>query len=314
MTRVAGWLGLSLLADLLQPMALAASVGELRALAQTIEQDLEILDGSQMLFGGSLPPQLITDIGRLVAVPSQIIEWRATAQQGVERLNARRIDESAAILEPLGRTTGAARNRAIEITSYWLQRSRFDRRLQQWQRFVKVNRIDPPMSAAIAEAMKRLDAAMAADDFALAGQMLLPQLTRLLDFAFVEGRKLAFGVTRDDRATRERTVPCIAVAGAKPPSSAERARLNLDLSQSTDSYYPPQARREEREGRVAIGVRVNASGCPTSAIALVSSGDEDLDAAALDWTLRGAVFTPAARDGQAVESEARLVVRFELQP
>lgn len=310
--RVLGWLGLGLLTLSLQPAAIAATEDELRALASTVEDDLEVLDGAQMLFGGSLPPQLIADIGRLVAAPSQVEEWRAASQIAVDRLNARQVDESAAILEPLGRATGAARNRAIEITSYWLQRAKFDRRLRQWHRFLAINQLDLPVSAAIADAMKRLDAAMAADDFALAGQTLLPQLTRLLDFGFVEGRKLAFGVMRDNRAIRERTAPCVALSPSKQSQTAERARLNRDRSKSTDSYYPPQARREEREGGVAVGARVDAQGCSKSAWVIVSSGDEDLDVAALDWTLSGAAFDPATRDRQGAESEARLWVKFEL--
>ncbi len=302
-----------LVACLILRVAQAAPAPDPRALLQQVEADLRVIDNAQVVYGSPSSPQIIADISRYVALPGQLEEWRATARRAQARLDAGQIDAAAAELEPLARTTGAARQRAYDIIRYWPQRATLDRRLAQWQRFVDMNRIEPPQRKQIEAAVQGLDAAVSRAEFATAQSTLMPQLTALLDTGFAEGRTSALSVQRDDRFELARDVPCVAPVVPVTPDLSGRAKFDPERAQPTDGYFPPAARRDGREGRVAVEVYVDAGGCPTRAVALVSSGEPDIDLAALNWVIAGGAFRPAAEAGRPVAGRTRLWVKFELQ-
>jgi periplasmic protein TonB len=75
--------------------------------------------------------------------------------------------------------------------------------------------------------------------------------------------------------------------------------------------YPKSARRRGAEGRVVLAVRVGADGRARSVALRQSSGDADLDAAALEAVRRWR-FAPASRGGVSVEGLAIVPIRFRL--
>lgn len=304
--------GPCLLSAILPATLVAATPREAQALLVQIEADLRVIDNAQTLYGGQYASQLITDISRHVALPSQVDEWRATAQRARARLDTGQVDTAVTELEPLARTTGAARQRAYAIVRYWPLRVVHDRRIAQWHRFVAANRVQPSQGAAIDAAVRRLDAAVSEADFTLAGSTLIPAIATLLDEGFAEGRSQALAAPRDDRLERRRELPCPVPAAPVVPDPSGRARFDPDRSQPTDQFYPQRARREAREGRVAVEADVDATGCVTRAVALVSSGDHDIDLAALSWVLVGGAFRPATDADRPVAGSTRLWVKFEL--
>jgi TonB family protein len=297
---------------LLSAVAWATSPGDLRARLQTVQDDLRMIESAQMMYGGPFPPQLITDISRHVALPAQLEEWRGAAKLAATRLDAGQLRETAAVLDPLAATTGAARARAEDIVHYWVLRVVYDRRIAQWDRFIATNRVEPPQTAQITAARQRLDAAIATHDFRVAGRTLLPELDSLLTAGFNAGSNLALRVERDDRLAEQRAAPCPPPPAGIEPSPTANPKLDLARSQPNDSYFPQRARREERNGRVGVETEVDASGCATRAIVLVSSGEPDIDRAALDWALRGGVFRPARGADGPVAGRVRFWVKFEL--
>ncbi len=297
---------------LLGAVAWAASPGELRARLQTVQDDLRAIESAQMMYGGRFPPALITDISRHVALPAQFEEWRGAAKLASARLDAGQLRESAAVLEPLAATTGAARARAEDIVQYWVLRVVYDRRIAQWDRFIATNRVDPPQAAQITAARQRLDEVMAGHDFRLAGRTLLPELESLLVAGFNAGSNLALRVERDDRLAEQRLAPCPPPPAGIETSATANPKLDLARSQPNDSYFPQRARREERNGRVGVETEVDASGCATRAIVLVSSGEPDIDRAALNWALQGGAFRPAQGADGPIAGRVRFWVKFEL--
>lgn len=297
---------------LLSAVAWAASPGDLRARLQTVQDDLRVIESAQMMYGGRFPPQLITDISRHVALPSQLEEWRGAAKLAATRLDAGQLRETAAVLDPLAARTGAARARAEDIVRYWQLRVVHDRRVAQWDRFMAINRIEPPQAAQIAVARQRLADAMAGQDFALAGRTLLPEINGLINAGLVAGRKLALNVQRDDRPARNRDTPCPPAPVPLSTSPSGKPRLDASRFQSSETFYPPVARRERRDGRANVEVEVDASGCALRAMVVVSSGDADIDNAAMDLALLGGAYLPGTGDSGATGGAIRFWVQFDM--
>lgn len=256
---------------------------------------------------------LVTDISRYVALPAQLEEWRGAMRAAEAKLDAGRRDEAAAVLGPLAATTGAARARAEDIVQYWVLRVAYDRRIAQWDRFIATNRVDPPQAAQITAARQRLDAAMATQDFRLAGHTLLPEINGLIGAGFVAGRKLALDVQRDDRPARTRSTPCPPAPVPLSISPSGKPRIDPTRFQSAETFYPPGARRERRDGRVNVEAQIDASGCALSAMVVVSSGDADIDAAALDLALRGGAYLPGSDESGATSGTIRFWIQFDMR-
>jgi protein TonB len=96
-------------------------------------------------------------------------------------------------------------------------------------------------------------------------------------------------------------------------ASAEQAPVlrKLRVVDMRPPNYPPSARRQGIEGTVRVRVLVGPDGRVIQALVFKTSGDDALDAAALeavvDWR-----FEPAQRDGEAVRAWASVPIAFKL--
>lgn len=90
------------------------------------------------------------------------------------------------------------------------------------------------------------------------------------------------------------------------------ARFDKRYAGAAQPPYPPAARRMGEEGTVVVHVRIGRDGRVLASTLAQSSGSPRLDAAALSHALARWRFTPALKDGAAVEEERDISVRFEL--
>jgi periplasmic protein TonB len=90
------------------------------------------------------------------------------------------------------------------------------------------------------------------------------------------------------------------------------ARFDKRYAGAAQPPYPPAARRLGEEGTVVVHVRIGRDGRVLASTLAQSSGSPRLDAAALAHALARWRFTPALKDGMAVEEERDISVRFEL--
>jgi TonB family protein len=84
------------------------------------------------------------------------------------------------------------------------------------------------------------------------------------------------------------------------------------LSSNRSPVYPPDALRENRQGRPVIMILVSREGKVLRAEIFTSSGTPSLDLAALA-AVRSWRFTPPQRDGVAIEKEVLVPVRFRIE-
>ena len=75
--------------------------------------------------------------------------------------------------------------------------------------------------------------------------------------------------------------------------------------------YPRSAMRDSREGRVRVKIEISADGVPTDSSIVESSGDPELDRAALR-SVRRWRFKPAMAHGVPVASNATAPIEFKL--
>jgi TonB family protein len=105
-----------------------------------------------------------------------------------------------------------------------------------------------------------------------------------------------------------RKLPC-----PKPAEKRSETEIPaITLTRSPEEFYPNSARRAQIEGSVLVAVQVDTSGCGRQRGIVASSGSDDLDQAALDL-LDTAEFSPAQRNGAAVEGIFKTIVLFKLQ-
>lgn len=102
------------------------------------------------------------------------------------------------------------------------------------------------------------------------------------------------------------------VAPAIPSSRSKGALAPPSPLRNSAPRYPAEARRRGWQGTVLLLARVAADGSCFDARVLASSGHRCLDEAALDAVRRWA-FSPAMRDGVAVEAEVEVPVNFVLR-
>jgi TonB family protein len=76
-------------------------------------------------------------------------------------------------------------------------------------------------------------------------------------------------------------------------------------------FYPTDARRDRRSGAITLRLDVDAFGCMQHAAILRSSGDPELDDAAIELT-EYATYAPAARGGVPMASSPSRTVLFSL--
>ncbi len=106
------------------------------------------------------------------------------------------------------------------------------------------------------------------------------------------------------------------VAQAASPASQAREGADVDdlpqIVSNPAPAYPPAALLSGITGRVVLRVMVGSTGLPKRVSLMTSSGHGTLDAAALAAVRRWR-FRPAQRDGQGVEFEVAVPVRFALR-
>jgi TonB family protein len=115
------------------------------------------------------------------------------------------------------------------------------------------------------------------------------------------------------------TAPAIAPNPPATPPAGTTAKPNFVAPRAIPSSamknwpaYPPAARQAHREGVVLLSVKISAQGAPLEVKLAKSSSFPDLDLAALA-AVRNWQFTPATRDGAAVETTVNLPINFSLK-
>lgn len=106
--------------------------------------------------------------------------------------------------------------------------------------------------------------------------------------------------------------PATNVEPPAAPGPTTGARFDKRYANAAQPPYPPAARRLGEEGTVVVHVRIGRDGRVLESTLAQSSGSPRLDAAALAHALARWRFTPALKDGVAVEEERDISVRFEL--
>lgn len=96
--------------------------------------------------------------------------------------------------------------------------------------------------------------------------------------------------------------------GANTTNSATTAATPISQPPPT---YPRNAMQMSREGRVRVKVEIGADGVPTDSSLVESSGDRDLDRAALQGVRRWR-FKPAMAHGTPVASDVTVPIEFKL--
>jgi protein TonB len=97
-----------------------------------------------------------------------------------------------------------------------------------------------------------------------------------------------------------------AVAGPLPSAT-------LEYVSATSPRYPINELRKGVQGTVMLRVLVDVDGMPVSVTIESSSGNRNLDKAALQHVLKTWRFKPAMQDGQAVQAYGLVPIAFSLQ-
>ncbi len=108
------------------------------------------------------------------------------------------------------------------------------------------------------------------------------------------------------------TAPSVNAANAGHGSNAANgaATAAVPISQPPPTY-PRNAMQMSREGRVRVRVDIGADGIPTDSSVVESSGDHDLDRAAMQGVRRWR-FKPAMAHGAPVASNVTVPIEFKL--
>ena len=87
----------------------------------------------------------------------------------------------------------------------------------------------------------------------------------------------------------------------------------LEYVRATSPRYPINELRKGVQGTVLLRVLVDVDGTPVSVTVESSSGNRNLDKAALQHVLKTWRFKPAMQDGQAVQAYGLVPIAFSLQ-
>ena len=87
----------------------------------------------------------------------------------------------------------------------------------------------------------------------------------------------------------------------------------LEYARATSPRYPINELRNGVQGTVLLRVLVDVDGTPVSVTVESSSGNRNLDKAALQHVLKTWRFKPAMQDGQAVQAYGLVPIAFSLQ-
>jgi TonB family protein len=204
--------------------------------------------------------------------------------------------------------SGDQRTRAQTLFEYWALYPALTVNRDVWSNFLARNHLAPDTahSAAVLSAEKALQEKFNAGRVTPAWS----DLGRKLLMAYIDERdQRVRGDTETGDSEQTRATACS--AAATKLSSTNRPKLDR-APHSLAEYWPQEARSRGEEGVVMLKLHVSASGCPTSAAIIGSSGFADLDQAVLKFyeTLK---FLPAQQNGAALEAVVNLPVNFKLE-
>ncbi len=106
-----------------------------------------------------------------------------------------------------------------------------------------------------------------------------------------------------------RQLPCPKAADQRSTTATPEI---APLTRSPEEFYPNMARRAQIEGSVVVAIQVNTSGCGLQRGIVTSSGSDEIDQAALDFT-DTAEFYPAQRQGTPIDAIYKTIVIFKLE-
>jgi TonB family protein len=237
------------------------------------------------------------------------------ASTGNEQAARAALDRVQSLLEEQER-------RLTLVEDYWIQRLVLDRQRSLWLQWVaQVTEADAnPSRSRVQEAEQALRQQLSP---ALTKEVLIEKLEALKRTYDEERLKLAGWVSDQRHATggvmssRERSIPCPEpYVDAKDGSDAAAGRvgdrpIRALTYPSIQDFYSTQARKDGSTGRIVLRLDVDASGCMQRASVLHSSGDPQLDDAAID-VAEYSRYAPAVRGGVSVPASVSLPVAFHL--
>lgn len=200
------------------------------------------------------------------------------------------------------------RNTVTALERYWRIAGSLASNLDMWSSFLARNDLDPTKEhdSTVKQLEKDLFAAFAAKQPSVEWAKLADALN---DKLVEERRNIA------KQIVNARKAQMVARQSACPPPAVKTSGSgSVTLKQGgrlIEEFYPASSRRTGRQGSVVINLKVSASGCATHGGVAVSSGDEDLDVAALRW-YEESEFLPAENEGKPVESDKLMIVSFVL--
>lgn len=109
--------------------------------------------------------------------------------------------------------------------------------------------------------------------------------------------------------------PAPPAAAPAPPKPVAPAPTPVEAIASTHTQppYPMTARRIGEQGTVVLSITISTDGSVQNVSVAQSSGNADLDQAAVEWVKDHWRYKPATRDGQPVVSQSEAKVVFNLQ-
>jgi TonB family protein len=128
---------------------------------------------------------------------------------------------------------------------------------------------------------------------------------RRLDFVKLASGKAGAPAVKTYKRRSACATPAASTSGKDKPAIAPD-------NEAPESLYPPFAKKANVQGPVTLKAQITEFGCMESAEVSVSSGDETLDDAGLQWGER-AKFLPAVKDGKAMAGTLSFRVNFELK-
>jgi TonB family protein len=208
------------------------------------------------------------------------------------------------------------------IGNYWIQRLLLDRQRSLWLQWVEqvpeadANQSRSRVQQAEQALRQQLSPALTTEGFTekLEALKRTYDQERLELAGWVSDQRQAQGAVM---SSRERSIPCPEpYVDAKDGSDAAARHagdspIRALTYPSMVDFYSTQARKDGSTGRVMLRLEVDAAGCMQRASVLHSSGDPQLDDAAID-VAEYSRYAPAVRSGVPVPASVSLPVAFSL--
>jgi TonB family protein len=200
------------------------------------------------------------------------------------------------------------RARAQTLFEYWALYPALTVNRDAWGNFLARNHLTPATahSAAVLSAEKALQEKFNAGRVTAAWS----DLGRKLLMAYIDERNQ---LVRDgaEAGDGEQARASACPAAAMKLSPTDRPKFDR-APHSLAEFWPQEARRLGEEGVVMLKLHVSATGCPTSAAIIGSSGFADLDEAVMKF-YETLMFLPAQQNGAALDAVVNLPINFKLE-